>query len=382
MAQVLTPLFAANLASDVYQATTAPGRKGFVDLYGDDLDLGESSMISGVTGGHVFSKPHVMGVFAAGKEKTYKGQAFVAFKGTASLYDALTDINVGVRSSHTGHAVHQGFYYAFDSVRQDLMRFVSGLKGVTTLHCVGHSLGGAIATLAADYIRHAGTVSTVRLYTFGSPRIGQDMFVAKCTERVRSENMYRVYHKTDPVPMVPTWPFMHVPDCDADYLIDSPVSAVPWEYHFMEHYIDSVEQAKSWESILTNRPKNYTRAAIEAWLQSDDIASFTARTLDLMNAALFFVVEQAMHATGIVLVSAASGGFTLLDRIAMFMAKAAKVSKEAKGWIFHLVKKLASLINVVVKVGESLTVEFIRLVFLRVHHRIAEMIRSIGRTLT
>lgn len=382
MSPVLTPAYAARLADAVYDVKSVITRDDFIEDYKNDMDLSQAKFANAVTGGYIFSKPQVVGVFAAGKENTYKGQAFVAFRGTHDLYDVLTDLNVGVRTSHTGHPVHQGFYYAFDSVRQDLMRFVGGLQGVTTLHCVGHSLGGAIATLAADYIRHAGTVATVRLYTFGSPRIGQDMFAAKCTERVRSENMYRVYHKTDPVPMVPTWPFMHVPNCDADYLIDSPVSAVPWEYHFMEHYIDSVEQAKSWESILTNRPKSYTRAAIEAWLQSDDIASFTARTLDLMNAALFFVVEQAMHGTGIVLVSAASGGFTLLDRIAMFMAKAAKVSKEAKGWIFHLVKKMASLINVVVKVGESLTVEFIRMVFLRVHHRIAEMIRSIGRTLT
>jgi len=257
MALELAPDYAANLASDVYQAVTAPGRKAFVDLYSSDMALDASSMVTGVTGAGFVSKPHVMAVFAAGKG-SYQGQAFVAFKGTASLYDALTDLNAGLRTTHGGQAVHQGFFYALESVYRDLVNFVAGLRQVTTLHCVGHSLGGAIATLAADSVRAAATVASVQLYTFGSPRVGQHLFAAKCTERVLAKNIYRVHHKTDPVPMVPTWPFMHVPDSDADYLIDSPVSAVPWEYHLMEHYIASVEKAGSWAAMYSNRPQRYT----------------------------------------------------------------------------------------------------------------------------
>jgi len=379
MGRELTPEYSANLANDVYQAVTADGRQAFIDLYNSDMELGQASMATGVTGGYVFNKPHVMAVFAAGKGE-YKGQAFAAFKGTASLYDALTDLNAGMRSSCSGHAVHQGFLYAFESVRQDLSRFLARTHGVTTVHCVGHSLGGAVATLAADFMRFSGRAATVNLYTFGSPRVGHRMFAAKCTQRVLAKNIYRVSHKTDPVPMVPTWPFVHVPNSDADYLIDSPVSPIPWEYHFMEHYIDSVKNGE-WSKILSNRPKGHTQAAIEAWLQSDGVVSLTARTLDLMNAALLYVVEKAIQATGIVLVSTASSSFTLLDRMAMFMAEAAKVSVKVSNWVHLLIKKMAALIGTVVKKGVDLTVEFIRSIFLRVHHHIAEMIQRIGRAL-
>ena len=88
----------------------------------------------------------------------FKGQAFVAIKGTASLYDALSDLNAGVRSSHTGFSVHQGFYYAFNSIQSELQQFIRGLKSTSVVHCVGHSLGGAIATLA----RRTGLKQTVR----------------------------------------------------------------------------------------------------------------------------------------------------------------------------------------------------------------------------
>ena len=147
------------------------------------MEIESSSFSSGVTGGYIIKKTHVMAVFSAGKGK-YKGQAFIAIKGTASLYDALTDLNAGVRSSHTGFSVHQGFYYAFDSILLELRQFLSGLKGVSVVHCVGHSLGGAIATLAADWTKANSATSTVKLYTFGSPRVGLDGFAAKCTSRL------------------------------------------------------------------------------------------------------------------------------------------------------------------------------------------------------
>lgn len=90
------------------------------------------------------------------------------------------------------------------------------------------------------------------------------------------------------------------------------------------------------------------------------------------------MIEKAINATGIVLTSAFSATFTLLDRMAMFMAKAAKVSVEVSAWVFHLIKKMAALIGIKVKEGMNLTVEFIRIVFLKVHQKISEMIWRIG----
>lgn len=160
----LKPIYAARLAAHIYEVKSITTREVFVARYKSDMDLPEHydlsnpGFSSGITGALIFlKKPHIMACLARGKGD-YKGQAFVAIMGTASLYDGLTDANTGIRSSHTGMAVHQGFYYAFDSMLNDLRRFIISLSDVKVIHCVGHSLGGAVATLAADWIKtnHSG----------------------------------------------------------------------------------------------------------------------------------------------------------------------------------------------------------------------------------
>lgn len=375
----LSPKFSAEIAANVYQIKDDLARRAFKAEYKRKFEMEESTMATGTTGAFVIlKKPHVMGFFAKGIGE-YQHQAFVAFKGTDSLYDALTDGNTGIRASHTGCYVHQGFYYAFNSMIVELRQFLSGLKGITAIHCIGHSLGGAVATIAADWIKSTGVAGQVNLYTFGSPRVGLDMFAKKCTSRLVAENIYRVYHKTDPVPMVPTWPFVHVPTSNADYLIESPMSMPPWKYHFMEHYKDSVKNADGWPSIRNNRPKGYGQIAIERWLQSDGIVSFTVNSLELLDAALLYVIEKVINVAGIVLVTGFATTFTLLDRMAVFMAKAAKATVKVSVWVYHLIKKMAALVGFVVREGMDLTVEFIRMVFNRVYQKVADMVWRAGR---
>ncbi|TVZ41653.1 lipase (class 3) [Alteromonadaceae bacterium 2753L.S.0a.02] len=377
----LNPVFAAELASNVYLIKDKFSRKGFNVKYKNTFDLDESKMVQGKTGALVVvKKSHVMAFMAVG-QGDYKGQAFVAIKGTASLYDALTDLNTGVHSSHTGFSVHQGFYYAFDSIVNELRTFLLGLKEITTIHCVGHSLGGAIATLAADWIKSAKVVPKVALYTFGSPRVGLDSFASHLTAKIQPDNIFRVHHKTDPVPLVPTWPFCHVPNSDRDYLVFSPLAGKPWEYHLMKHYIDSAKKAGSWATMQRGRPIGHMDAAIEKWLKSDGIVSFSQNSLELVNAALMYVLKKVVNLTGIIVVSGFATTFTLLDRLAMFIAKAAKLTADVSIWVFHLIKKMAAIIGIKIKQGVDLTTEFVRTVFLRLHKKIADMIWRIGKEL-
>lgn len=375
----LNPLFAAELASNVYLIGDKFSRRGFELKYNKHFDFEDSKMSTGETGAlTVVKKSHVMAFMTLGKG-AYKGQAFVAIKGTASLYDALTDLNTGLRTSHTGCSVHQGFFYAFDSILAELRQFISGVGAVGVVHCVGHSLGGAIATLAADWIKVSGNAASVKLYTFGSPRVGLEMFASKCSSRLSVENIYRMYHQTDPVPMVPTWPFHHVPTSNADYFVYTPMAPKPWEYHLMKHYIQSAKKAGSWSAIKRSRPKGHLDATVERWLKSDGVLSFTANSLELLDAAMLYVIKKVINVTGIVLVSAAASTFTLLDRLAIFMAKAAKVSADVSIWVSHLVKKMAAIIGIKIKEKTDLTALFIRAVFLRLHQKIADMIWHAGK---
>lgn len=375
----LSPVFSAELASNVYLVKDKFSRKGFTLKYKDCFDMEESTMVSGNTGAFmVVKKPHIMAFMGMGKGE-YEGQAFVAVKGTASLYDALTDLNVGVHLSHTGFHVHQGFYYAFDSILDELKTFIGGLEGVNVVHCIGHSLGGAIATLAADWIRFIASVPTVKLYTFGSPRVGLEGFSAKSTSRLLAKNIHRVYHRTDPVTMAPTWPYYHIPNNNLGCLIDSPVTAKPWEYHLMKHYINSAKKAGNWKAIENNRPKGHLDAAVERWLKSDGVLTLTVNTMDLLDAALLYVIKKVTNLAGISLITAASGTLTLLDRMAMFMAKAVKISSDLSLWVYRLVKKMASVVGVVVKEGVDLTVTFIRHVFIKLHLKLVDVIWRAGK---
>jgi hypothetical protein len=64
----------------------------------------------------------------------------------------------------------------------------------------GHSLGGALAALAAGSLRSQGT--TVDLYTYGQPKVGLEG-LAEYLSKTDMGNTYRVTHKNDPVPKLP-----------------------------------------------------------------------------------------------------------------------------------------------------------------------------------
>ncbi|MBL4845162.1 MAG: lipase family protein [Planctomycetes bacterium] len=72
-----------------------------------------------------------------------------------------------------GGQVHGGFKAAFDSIWPDVEQYLK--TAPSDVWFTGHSLGGAVATLAAA--RHG---SSARLYTYGSPRVGTPAFRPAC----------------------------------------------------------------------------------------------------------------------------------------------------------------------------------------------------------
>jgi len=95
-----------------------------------------------------------------------------------------------------GGRVHSGFLKAFGEVSELLDGLVSAKKPSQTVWLTGHSLGGALATLAAA---HLGRDAVNGLYTYGSPRVGDAAFVKVLPER----GYYRFVHRDDWVTTVP-----------------------------------------------------------------------------------------------------------------------------------------------------------------------------------
>ena len=102
--------------------------------------------------------------------------AVLAFRGTnnSDPTDIMNDLNAVPRPWPSGGNVSSGFADALMVLwnQEGLEKAVQAIKGYDLL-ITGHSLGAAMATLAASL------VTTKSLYTFGSPRVGDDSFVKK-----------------------------------------------------------------------------------------------------------------------------------------------------------------------------------------------------------
>jgi hypothetical protein len=128
------------------------------------------------------------------------------------IEDILADIRiplVPVDDSGQGGMVHQGFKEALDEVweKQGLADYIRERdNGKRTLWITGHSLGAALATLAAQRYGNG-----VRLYTYGSPRVGDMAF--KKTFPLKN---YRFVNNSDIVTRIPyTWMgYQHLGECE------------------------------------------------------------------------------------------------------------------------------------------------------------------------
>ncbi|KDO28956.1 hypothetical protein SPRG_20063 [Saprolegnia parasitica CBS 223.65] len=133
----------------------------------------------------------------------------VVFRGTASAKNAVTDVKYNlVPTDFAAHnhpefekiRVHTGFWAAYNTVRADLQRAVSAtlteMGRDVQLYFTGHSLGGALATLASFDVAYATNLDVV-MYNFGSPRVGNHAFAKAYNKLV--PNAYRIVNDGDAV---------------------------------------------------------------------------------------------------------------------------------------------------------------------------------------
>lgn len=123
----------------------------------------------------------------------------LAFRGSASVRDWISDMEIR-RRSWCGVSVHRGFADCLDSVWSRIEGALSGHPG-QNLWITGHSLGGALAVLAARAALTVGFPPTA-VYTFGQPRVGSGEFVAAYDLFLRSRT-FRLVNAQDIVPRLP-----------------------------------------------------------------------------------------------------------------------------------------------------------------------------------
>ena len=123
--------------------------------------------------------------------------AVLAFRGTEanSWKDVRTDLDARFYKGRDGIKLHTGFRDAYKQVGQLVESAVGELPDDYSLYITGHSLGGALAVIAAKELERD---SVAACYTFGSPRVGNEEF----GEEIRVP-IYRIVNAADGVPRVP-----------------------------------------------------------------------------------------------------------------------------------------------------------------------------------
>ena len=123
----------------------------------------------------------------------------IAFGGTDPLVWQNIWTDVAFRRL-PGNDTHEGFQAAFDAVADTIDDAIAARR--SHLLIAGHSLGGALAALAAMRALQKGAEPTA-VYTFGMPRVGGETFAASYNAGALGAKTYRLVHGIDLVPRVP-----------------------------------------------------------------------------------------------------------------------------------------------------------------------------------
>jgi pimeloyl-ACP methyl ester carboxylesterase len=166
--------------------------------------------------------------------------------------------------------MHPGFVRALDAVWEQLRNVLpAGDRG--RLFVAGHSLGAALAVLAAFRLHELAHIEADHVYTFGLPRVGGESFRDRY-ESVLGAQTFRLVNGDDPVPAVPPplLKFRHVgrslfcphagtfePDARPAVSVDDEPTVAEVETKFAGHVL---------EGLLSGRWETPAQPGILGWL--------------------------------------------------------------------------------------------------------------------
>ena len=182
---------------------------------------------------------------------TSKTNNIIAFRGTQTQAEWLNNLRAAQQEYHdltTGESygfVHRGF---MDIVRHkignSLLETVQKLDPTIPCYITGHSLGSAIATLAALEIalNVPQIKEQIQLYTYAAPRVGDSDFAQAHNSLI--PNSYRIVNQGDFVPLIPPVK-INKQDSNAEYAHLGQKWAFLTQYGdvVLNHVVDTYRQA-------------------------------------------------------------------------------------------------------------------------------------------
>ncbi|WP_250295595.1 TomO hydrophobic C-terminal domain-containing protein [Wolbachia endosymbiont of Oedothorax gibbosus] len=150
---------------------------------------------------------HTGYVFIRGKEVT------IAYRGTCNSYDFKKDVEIPLIRQYEllpkGGKIHLGFYSVFENSWESLYGILKGYANDQGLeirdlkiNLTGHSMGGAVANIAALCLSVTENVKNLHVATFGAPRVF-DCDAAKVCNELFGRKTIRVVDRSDFIPSLP-----------------------------------------------------------------------------------------------------------------------------------------------------------------------------------
>ena len=339
---VLSPKISSELAKEIYAVQNESLVKFF--LARKEFSNSESTHLKAEVGFRskfLINTQDGFGVCVMGGDK-YKNELFIIFRGSTFANknaDWISNARIGVNSSKTGLPVHLGFNHIFNSMLPQIQSFLKDTKQIKSVHCIGHSLGGAVATLAADWIK-SNKGYPVKLYTFGAPKPGTSLFANRLSTKLGNKNIFRAYHATDPVPMIPLYPFVQPPLPGFGHYIPSSETIFSAQAHDMGVYVKSVKDL-NWKQLERRRPPYSVELAVEQWLKSTSpVTSASPFIWQWINEAIIYILRKAFGIAATVLQGGFIGAVTLADTIAYMLQKGIEISVTIGKWVLLLMRKI------------------------------------------
>lgn len=200
----------------------------------------------------------------------------IAFRGTEMrrgqmFRDGLCDLRFGMVDMEGWGRVHRGFTSGLEGVDQELLGAkLEEIEGSgAQIWITGHSLGAALATLLAarilDLIERGADLSLAGLYTFGSPRVGNEEFAETFEASAERHGLsaLRFRHANDVVTRIPISMFRNIEYEHVGQLVyldrDGEMHIEPEEVpRGLYHFFSDHSSTEYYEHIhnLANEPAN------------------------------------------------------------------------------------------------------------------------------
>lgn len=154
--------------------------------------------------------PGTQGFCAKGKDLAcfvFRGTSLETSEDIVKFEDVIVDL-LACPVPFTFGKVHFGFRSAFAAIKDAVSKHAKSFLDLgLPVYFAGHSLGGALAVLAAA-VAIDQNIPVAGLYTFGQPRVGNAQFAQRYLPKLENR-YYRFTNAQDIVPHVPPYFFSY-----------------------------------------------------------------------------------------------------------------------------------------------------------------------------